>query len=215
VAGVGPRNSCFGSGGPEEPKKQRHTAERIRVRLAEEQHVTVSGSSVRKLVAELKAEIGSAETPLVFVPQTRQPGGEAEVDWGQFAAIIGGIQMTLHLFSMWLGFSTRSFHYAYCNEAQESFTDAHMRAFDHFGVTVFDEHGTQIAVHVWGVIRNAEILDLDHYLEVLWRRPARCLPQLRSLKPERQGVSRQFIKHFGIPPGRENVMREDFFLLNR
>jgi transposase len=115
------------------PKKQRHTAERIRVRLAEEKQVTISGSSVRKMVAELKTEIGMADPVLVFVPQTRRPGAEAEVDWGQFEAIIGGVRMTLHLFSMWLGFSTRSFHYAYINEAQESFTDAHMRAFEHFG----------------------------------------------------------------------------------
>lgn len=115
------------------PRKQRHTAERIRVRLAEEKQVTISGSSVRKMVAELKAEIGIADPVPVFVPQTRKPGGEGEVDWGQFEAIIGGIRLTLHLFSMWLGFSTRSFHYAYVNEAQESFTDAHMRAFEHFG----------------------------------------------------------------------------------
>ncbi|HQZ37281.1 MAG TPA: hypothetical protein PK020_22845, partial [Ilumatobacteraceae bacterium] len=39
---------------------------------------------------------------------------------------------TLHLFSMWLAFSTRAFHRAYVNEAQESFTDAHVRAFERF-----------------------------------------------------------------------------------
>ena len=115
------------------PRKQRHTAERIRVRLAEEHHVTISPSQVRKIVAELRAEIGAGKAPAVFVPQTRMPGGEGEVDWGQFDAVIGGVAVTLHMFSMWLGFSTRSFHYAYANEAQESFTDAHMRAFDHFG----------------------------------------------------------------------------------
>ena len=53
------------------PRKQRHTAERIRVRLAEEKQVTISGSSVRKMVAELKAEIGLADPVQVFVPQTR------------------------------------------------------------------------------------------------------------------------------------------------
>ncbi len=62
--------------------------------------------------------------PLVFVPQTRPPGAEAEVDWGQFQAVIGGQTVMLHLFSMWLAFSTRAFHWAYANEAQEPFTDA-------------------------------------------------------------------------------------------
>ena len=33
---------------------------------------------------------------------------------------------------MWLAFSTRAFHRAYVNEAQESFTDAHVRAFERF-----------------------------------------------------------------------------------
>jgi transposase len=115
------------------PVKQRHTAERIRVRLAEEHGVTISASSVRKVVAELRIEVGVPAVLPVFVPQTRLPGSEGEVDWGQFVAVIGGVQVTLHLFSMWLGFSTRSFHYAYANEAQESFMDAHMRAFDCFG----------------------------------------------------------------------------------
>jgi transposase len=52
------------------PRKQRHTAERIRVRLAEEKQVTISGSSVRKMVAELRVGIGLADPVLVFVPQT-------------------------------------------------------------------------------------------------------------------------------------------------
>jgi hypothetical protein len=46
--------------------------------------------------------------------------------------VIGGVSVTLHLFSMWLAFSTRAFHRAYVNEAQESFTDAHVRAFERF-----------------------------------------------------------------------------------
>ena len=33
---------------------------------------------------------------------------------------------------MWLAFSTQAFHRAYVNEAQESFTDAHVRAFERF-----------------------------------------------------------------------------------
>ena len=115
------------------PRKQRHTAERIRERLAAEHDVLVSPSQVRKVVAQLRAELAADVVPVVFVPQTRPPGAEAEVDWGQFQAIIGGQTMTLHLFSMWLAFSTRAFHRAYANEAQESFTDAHMRAFDRFG----------------------------------------------------------------------------------
>ena len=117
------------------PRKQRHTAKRIRDRLAEEKGVLISESQCRAVVARIRAEIAAeAGTPVkVFVPQTRLPGAEGEVDWGQFDAVIGGETVTLHLFSMWLAFSTNAFHRAYVNEAQESFTDAHVRAFERFG----------------------------------------------------------------------------------
>lgn len=106
----------------EAPRKQRHTAKRIRDRLAEEQGVLISESQCRAVVARLRAEIAAeVGVPVkVFVPQTRLPGAEGEVDWGQFDAVIGGQTLTLHLFSMWLAFSTRGFRRAYVNEAQES-----------------------------------------------------------------------------------------------
>jgi len=54
--------------------------------------------------------------------------------------------------------------------------------------------GTTVAVHVRGLHRRSEVLDLDHYLEVLWRRPgampgATALAQARSsgrFRPEHQ-----------------------------
>lgn len=118
----------------EAPRKQRHTAKRIRDRLAEEHGVLISESQCRVVVARLRVEIAAEfGTPTkVFVPQTRLPGAEGEVDWGQFDAVIAGRTVTLHLFSMWLAFSTQAFHRAYVNEAQESFTDAHVRAFERF-----------------------------------------------------------------------------------
>jgi transposase len=118
------------------PAKQRHTAKRIRDRLAEEHQVLLGASTCRAIVAKLRVEVAAEQdmpARIVFVPQTRLPGAEAEVDWGKFTAVIGGVPLTLSLFSMWLAFSSRGFHRAYVNEAQESFTDAHVRAFQHFG----------------------------------------------------------------------------------
>lgn len=116
------------------PRKQRHTAKRIHDRLAEEKGVLISESQCRAVVARIRTEIAAeVGTPVkVFVPQTRLPGAEGEVDWGKFDAVIGGETVTLCLFSMWLAFSTNAFHRAYVNEAQESFTDAHVRAFERF-----------------------------------------------------------------------------------
>jgi len=122
----------------EAPKKQRHTAKRIHDRLAAEKQVMISPSTCRHLVAVLRAEVAAeaavaGSLPVkVFVPQTRLPGKEAEVDWGQFQAVIGGVTVTLHLFAMWSAFATCGFHRAYANEAQESFTDGHVRAFARF-----------------------------------------------------------------------------------
>ena len=121
------------------PRKQRHTAARIHDRLAAEKQVVISPSTCRKVVAELRAEIaaeraaGGGLPVKVFVPQTRLPGQEAEVDWGQFQAVLGGATVTLHLFAMWSAFATCGFHRAYVNEAQESFLDGHVRAFARFG----------------------------------------------------------------------------------
>jgi transposase len=118
------------------PVKQRHTAKRIRDRLAREKGVLISESQCRAVVARVRAELAAGQVPdRVFVPQSRPPGAEGEVDWGKFQAVIGGETIVLHLFTMWLAFSTRAFHYAYVNEAQESFTDGHVRAFRHFGGT--------------------------------------------------------------------------------
>lgn len=118
------------------PSKQRHTAKRIRDRLAQEEGVLISESQCRLVVARLRVELAAGKPPdRVFVPQTRAPGAEGEVDWGKFQAVIAGRTVVLHLFTMWLAFSSRGFHYAYVNEAQESFTDGHVRAFRHFGGT--------------------------------------------------------------------------------
>jgi len=74
------------------PKKQRHTARRVLARLVDEHGVTnVSYSTVRDYIAkrrpEILAEVGK---PLQVgcVPQTHEPGGEAEVDFHDLWVIL-------------------------------------------------------------------------------------------------------------------------------
>ena len=72
------------------PAKQRHTARRVFERLADEHDAAVSYSSVAKYVrrrrpeveAEARARAGSVAG---FVPQAREPGAEAQVDFGDVA----------------------------------------------------------------------------------------------------------------------------------
>ena len=69
----------------------------------------------------------------VAVPQTHPPGVEAEVDFGEFKAVIAGIVVTLWMFVLRLSHSGKAVHIAYANQAQESFLDGHVRAFTTLG----------------------------------------------------------------------------------
>ncbi len=70
------------------PRKQRHTAKRVFERLCDEHGAVVSYSYVAKYVARRRAEITAedrarAEGLAGFVPQAKDPGVEAEVDFGE------------------------------------------------------------------------------------------------------------------------------------
>lgn len=114
------------------PRKQRHTARRVWQRLLEEEGAVVAESSVRNLVAALKVEIGGA-TSTVTIPQTHPPAEEAEVDFGEFQAVIAGVMMKLWMFCLRLSHSGKAVHVAYANQTQESFLDGHVRAFAALG----------------------------------------------------------------------------------
>ena len=115
-----------------EPRKQRHTARRVWQRLLDEQGARVSESTIRALVHDLKIEIG-ADRSLVAVPQTHLPGRDAEVDFGDFVAIIAGERLQLHMFVMRLSNSGRAVHIAYGNVGTEAFLDGHVQSFEIFG----------------------------------------------------------------------------------
>ena len=114
------------------PVKQRHTARRVWQRLLDEEGAEVAESSVRALVARLRAEIGTGR-PVVCVPQSHPAGEEGEVDFGEFRAVIAGVLSKLFMFVLRLSHSGKAVHVAYANQAQESFLDGHVRAFAALG----------------------------------------------------------------------------------
>ena len=69
----------------EVPRKQRHTAKRIFVRLKDERGYEGDYTAVKELVAELKAVKRE-----VFVPLIHRPG-EAQVDFGHALVNVGGV----------------------------------------------------------------------------------------------------------------------------
>lgn len=114
------------------PRKQRHTARRVWQRLVEEEGAVVAESSVRNLVARLRVEIAGGRLQ-VMVPQSHPPAREAEVDFGEFTAVIAGVVMKLFMFCLRLSHSGKAVHIAYANQSQESFLDGHVRAFEALG----------------------------------------------------------------------------------
>ena len=77
------------------PRKQRHTARRAWVRLRDEHDEEVSYSYVAKYVARRRPEVeaeakGQAESLEGFVPQMKEPGAEAEVDFGPVTVELDG-----------------------------------------------------------------------------------------------------------------------------
>ena len=115
------------------PRKQRHTARRIHRRIMREfPGASVAESTVRNHVRERKRQMGlvGRET---FVPQSYAWGHEAQVDWYEAWADLGGERTRLQVFAMRSMASGAAFHRAYRHATQQAFLEAHELAFAHFG----------------------------------------------------------------------------------
>jgi transposase len=108
------------------PRKQRHTAKRVFERLREagyEGGYSVVRDAVRQ-ARRLRRE--------VFVPLAHPPG-EAQVDFGEAVATVGGRLRKVAFLVMALPHSDAFFVRAYERECTETFWDGHARAFESFG----------------------------------------------------------------------------------
>ena len=119
------------------PRKQRHTAVRIHSRLiTEHQAQGVSYSTLAAYVSGRRSEIAAeAGKPVaeVFVPQTHQPGAEAEVDFAELWVDLPIGRTKCYLFTMRLCFSGRAVHRVYATQSQEAFLEGHIDAFTELG----------------------------------------------------------------------------------
>jgi len=115
------------------PRKQRHTAHRIWVRLKQEQPEQVIGeSTVRQYVRRRKREMGQYGRE-VSVPQSYEPGQEGQVDWFEAVARLDGEERKVQVFALRSMWSGAGFHRAYTNATQQAFLEAHEHAFRYFG----------------------------------------------------------------------------------
>src|SRR3954468_10145355 len=115
------------------PRKQRHTARRLYRRiLVEFPGVAVAESTVRNHVRARKRELGLIQRE-TFVPQSYVLGHEAQVDWYEAWADLGGERTLVQVFAMRSMASGAAFHRAYLHATQQAFLEAHEHAFAYFG----------------------------------------------------------------------------------
>lgn len=114
------------------PRKQRHTARRIWQRLGAEHAASLSEVTVSRYVQAWRREHGKTGVEVV-VPQTHEPGAEAEVDFGEFYAVIAGVSTKCHLFVLRLSASGKAVRVAFTSQGQEAFLEGHVRAFTALG----------------------------------------------------------------------------------
>jgi len=116
------------------PRKQRHTAHRIWVRIGVElPDCGVGESTVRRYVRAHKQQLGLLGSGEIFVPQSYQPGVEAQVDWYEAVADLGEGEQVQQVFSMRSMFSGGALHVSYPRATQQAFLEAHELAFAYFG----------------------------------------------------------------------------------
>ena len=76
------------------------------------------------------------------MPQTHEPGAEAEVDFADLWVILRGVKTKTHLFTLRLSYSGKSVHRAFATQGQEAFLEGHVYAFDRLGGVPVDKSAT-------------------------------------------------------------------------
>ena len=125
------------------PRKQRHTARRILARLVDEHQMgDLTYSAVRDYVARRRPQIWAAAgraTEAAFVPQSHEPGAEAEVDFADLWIDLAGVRTKVFLFTLRLSFSGKAVHRVFSTQGQEAFLEGHRAAFEVLGGTPVDK----------------------------------------------------------------------------
>src|SRR2546421_7159276 len=111
------------------PAKQQYTAHKIYETLIAEGYLG-SESHLRRYVTKWKKE---QKPPDVFLPLDFEPGQDAQCDWGEAVAVIGGVRQVVQVFVMRLCYSRRTFVMCFPTQRQGSFLFGHMQAFKYFG----------------------------------------------------------------------------------
>lgn len=108
--------------------KQRHTANRVWIRLQEELGFTGSYSSVKVAFRELKNK-----TKEVYLPLTFYPAEAMQIDFGSAHVYINEKKQEIKYFCARLAYSAHIFAKVYSAEREECFLDGIISSFEYFG----------------------------------------------------------------------------------
>ena len=115
--------------GEKMPRKQRYTSRKI-FQLLQQAGYSGAESTVRAYIGRVRQQ---QKRPKVYLPLEFDPGQDAQMDWGEAEANIGGVTVTVQLFFMRLCYSRRLFVMAFPSQKQEAFFAGHVEAFNFFG----------------------------------------------------------------------------------
>ena len=118
---------CLVEDETENIKKQKHTAKRIYDRLVAEKDFTGGESTIREIVAELKAK-----QPKVFIPLSYDPGEAIQVDWGEATVYLAGKKIKVNLWCMRECYSADMFCKAFYRQNEESFLEGQISGLEYF-----------------------------------------------------------------------------------
>ena len=111
------------------PRKQRYTGHKIYQLLQAEGYQGSEGSVQHYVSQQRKA----CKRHQAFLPLEFDPGQDAQVDWGEVIAEIGGERQSVQVFVMHLNHSKARFVMAFPFQKQEAFFEGHIQAFHFFG----------------------------------------------------------------------------------
>ena len=171
-----------------EPRKQRHTGQRVFERLVQEHHYQGSLSSVAHYYGSKRKELGLNSK--AFVPQVYSPGEEAEVDWYEALVDFPDGRRKVYFFLMRACYSGFEFHMAFERQNQQSFLEAHVAAFNYFGGVFKTIYYDNLSSAVKKVLKGRKRIETEKFVALRSHylfESSFCLPGLEGAH-EKGGV---------------------------
>jgi len=184
------------------PRKQRHTAHRIWVRIQNElPECKIAERTVREYVHTRKVALGLLVRE-VCVPQSYTWGAEGQIDWYEAYADLSGERTKLQIFGMRSMASGAAFHRAYLHATQQAFLEAHGLAFAYFGGVFRKLRYDNLTAAVKRIVRGARREETARFvmLRSHWRFEAEfCTPGEPHEKGGIEGEVGYFRRNHWVP----------------